>query len=147
VSPDAPKLIISSARKFWLQDFQEGGRTPDRVASLLHRAADNIAALEGGQILDIVMDTGSYYHVSALGVLYEPPSPGGPSPSAVSHFSLVAASREGRVMVAELMREVANAIDGLGAIEVEGIVMHTTDDIDGLGRGPWITVYYRAKID
>lgn len=116
------------------------------MSSLMHRAADSIAAIDGGQILDVVLDTGSYYYVSTLAVYHEPPARADAS-HPVSHFSLRAFSNAGRVSVAELMREVADTIDGLGAIKVAGIVMHTTDDIDGLGRGPWITVYYSSQLD
>jgi hypothetical protein len=41
----------------------------------------------------------------------------------------------------------ADSIDALGDVDIQGLVMHSNDDIDGLGRGPWIIDYFRQKGD
>jgi exosome complex RNA-binding protein Rrp42 (RNase PH superfamily) len=138
---DESPLHISTVYKLGVLDTQERGLTTQGVSELLQRAAKTIAGLGAVSIEDLVLDEGSYYGVSWIDVYYT--NQGGTS--AISHFNVRSGPGKHQQIVPELLRRTADAIAGLGEVQVEGLVLHENDDMDGIGRGPWISVYYREK--
>ena len=142
MTPDESPLHISTVYKLGLLDTQERGLTTQGVSDLLQRAAKTIAGLGAGSIEDLVLDEGHYYAVSWIDVYYKKEQGGS---SAINHFNMLSGPGRHQQIVPELLHRTADAIAGLGEVEVEGLVLHENDDMDGIGRGPWISVYYREK--
>ena len=95
-----------------------------------------------------MLDEGSYYAVGWVGVYCHTTQPG--EASALNRFKVgvgdVGAAPGSREwMIPELLRRTADVIEGLGEVEVDGLVLHDNNDMDGIGRGTWISVYYRDK--
>jgi hypothetical protein len=125
---------------FSIRDSKERGSTPDGVSPLLHEVAEKIAGLGRGEILDLVIDRGSYYYLAQIHVYSTHADESSTSP--IRYLTEMGGPKQ---TVPELLRRTADTIDGLGKVDVEGLVMHSMDDIDGLGRGPWISIYYRQR--
>jgi hypothetical protein len=135
-------MASSMVYHFTIADNQERGPHPESVSALLHKVAEKIATVSPGEITDLVMDTGSYYYVTQIHVYSAPRDES--STSSISHL---VESGQPKQTVPELLRRTADSIDALGDVDVQGLVMHSNDDIDGLGRAPWISIYYRQKGD
>jgi hypothetical protein len=56
------------------------------------------------------------------------------------HFSLANPRGQGQGNVPLLLRNVADAIQGLGAVEIQDLVLHT--EVNEFGDWPSITVYF-----
>jgi hypothetical protein len=141
---DESPLHISTVSKLVLLDTNERGRGTQGVSKLLQRAAKAIAGLGAGSIEDLVLDVGHHYAVSWTDVYYTTLEGGS---SAINHFNVPSAPGNHQQVVPELLHRTADAIAGLGDVEVEGMVLHENDDMDGIGRGPSIAVYYRERND
>jgi hypothetical protein len=135
-------LHISPVYKLGLLDTQERGLSRQGVSELLQRAAKRIAGLGAGSIKDLVLDEGHYMAVSWIDVYYTTPQG---SSSAINHFNVLSGPGRHQQIVPELLHRTADAIAGLGEVEVDALVLHENDDMDGIDRGPWISVYYREK--
>ncbi|GGO68016.1 hypothetical protein [Nonomuraea cavernae] len=57
------------------------------------------------------------------------------------HFSLANPQGEGQEDVPTLLRRVADTLDGLGAIEIRDLILHTDLDDEGTSW-PSVTVYF-----
>jgi hypothetical protein len=132
-------MASSLVNHFIIGDNQERGPRPESASELLHKVAEQIATLGPGEITDLVVDTGSYYYVTQIHVYSATRDKA--STSSISH--LVEGGHPNQT-VPELLRRTADTIEQLGEVDVQGLVMHSNDDIDGLGRGRWISIYYRA---
>jgi hypothetical protein len=142
MTPDESPLHISTVHKIGLMDTKYRGASTQGVSELLQRAATTIAGLGAGSIEDLVLDEGHYYAVSWIDVYYTTHQGGS---STINHFNVLSGPGSHQQIVPELLHRTADAIAGLGEVEVEGLVLHENDDMDGIGRGPWISVYYREK--
>jgi hypothetical protein len=135
-------MASSMVYHFTIRDNQERGPGPESVSALLHKVAEKIARVSPGEITDLVIDTGSHYYVTQIHVYSAPQDK-----SSTSTISRLFEGGQPRQTVPELLRRTAATIDALGDVDVQGLVMHSNDDIDGLGRGPWMSIYYRQKGD
>jgi len=66
-----------------------------------------------------------------------------PSSWTVEHFSQANRAGDGQGDVPALLRRVADAIEALGAIEIQDLVMHS--EITENGGWPSITVYFHRS--